>query len=213
MLEGALSPWPVVSASAYLAANARRFGDRLTGLTAVAGALPQLWGPLRDARRARRTAYGALRGMSEDRLVELGQAFAVDRLLPTLRPAARRLVEQARARGQRLLMVSQHLEVVAAPVAAHLGFDELWANRLEVEESVDPHVTGRLIPPEVGCELGGQPLRHRAHQAAIDLSRSAAYGSRGSDGWLLSSVGLPCAVHPDRALFRLARDFDWPVVR
>ena len=42
--------------------------------------------------------------------------------------------------------------------------------------------------------------------------RNATEGMRYDDQLLLSAIGLPCAVHPDRQLRRVARDLDWPVV-
>ena len=41
---------------------------------------------------------------------------------------------------------------------------------------------------------------------------SWAYGASAADSLLLSAIGQPCAVNPDRQLRRLAKDHDWPVV-
>ena len=71
--------------------------------------------------------------------------------------------------------------------------------------------TGRLEDPVIG-RIGGAWLRDFAREHDLDLSRSAAYGGTDSDVPLLSSVGLPCAVHPDRGLRAAAVDLRWPIV-
>ena len=82
------------------------------------------------------------------------------------------------------------------------------ANRMELRNG---RATGRLISPVVGS-LSGTELREYAREHGLDLTSCSGYGSSAEDGLLLSAVGLPCAVEPDRTLRRMAREHRWPVV-
>jgi HAD superfamily phosphoserine phosphatase-like hydrolase len=206
-LEGALSPRPTLTAAAWLSLNARRVRARFLGLSTFA-----LAGPLsmRDPGRATRLAWSSLEGMSEDRLVVLGEVYAEEHLLPVLSPVGVELLERCRERGQRLVLLSDNLDVVVRPVAAHLGVDEVVCNAMELD--AHDRATGRLREPVLGPELGGRALKAQLAERGVDLSRACAYGSQRGDSVLLGAVALPCCVAPDRELRRLARDLDWPVV-
>lgn len=209
-LEGTLSPVPTLAAAAWLAANAQRMRQRLLRLGASALAAPLLLdGPLQDRQLAHRLAWGGLRGVSEDRVAVLGAEFAAERVLPRLRPAGRRLVDEARRQGFRVVLLSDTLHEIASPVAEEVGADELVCNRLEMR---DGRATGRLIDPVQGPHVDGRWLREWAAEHDVDLARSRAYGARADDGVLLGAVGEPCTVHPDRKLRRMARDLSWPIV-
>ena len=51
-----------------------------------------------------------------------------------------------------------------------------------------------------------------AEEHGIDLDTSWAYGASAADALLLSAIGQPCAVNPDRQLRRIARDHQWAVI-
>ena len=70
----------------------------------------------------------------------------------------------------------------------------------------------RLEDPVVGGNVSGQWARTFAAENGIDLEKSFAYGASAADSLLLSAIGKPCAVNPDRQLRRIAKDHDWPVV-
>lgn len=206
-LEGALSPRPTLTAAAWLSLNARRVRARLLGLSTFA-----LAGPLaaRDPGRATRLAWSSLEGMSEDRLVVLGELYAREHLLGHLSEVGLELLDGCRTRGQRIVLLSDNLDVVVRPVAAHLGIDEVICNVMEMSEH--DRATGKLREPVLGPELGGRALRAQLAERGIDLGRACAYGSQRGDSVLLGAVALPCCVTPDRELRRMARDLDWPVV-
>lgn len=206
-LEGAVAPRVAAVAAAWLAANAQHVGQRAVRVGAVALAAPFALG-LGDPVVGARIAWAALRGTTQDRLRVLGETYARDKLVPAIRPIAVDLIERARRDGCAVVLVSDHPDVIAEPVGAHLRVDAVVANRLELR---DGRATGRLEDPVV-ARFGGERLRAWAEQHGYDLRRSRGYGAAGDDQVLLSSVGLPCAVHPDRVLRRVARDLAWPVV-
>lgn len=205
-VEGALTPRGGAFSAAWLAANSQQVTTRLTRLGAVALSAPFQWRG--DPATAARLAWMGLRGTSEDRLEVLGEELWETQLRGGLRAVGVDLVRQAQASGRRVVLVSDNVDVVVRHLADHLGADALVCNKLELRNG---RATGRLLDPLVG-RLGGERLKALANDQGIDLARSSAYGSAEADATLLSSIGLPCAVHPDRALRRVARDLDWPVV-
>ena len=209
-VEGPLTNRPSWGASAFMIANAQTMTDRVTRLSGLAAALPFAFGgPIGDAGMATRLSWMGLRGMSEDRLAVLGEEYAERYLIPSLNKVGVELLNEARATKQRIVLVSENLDVIMKPLAEHLRVPELVCNRMEMNAG---RATGRLVDPIVGGNLGGQWARAYAKEHGIDLEHSRAYGTSGDDAVLLSAVGKPCAVSPDRKLRNLARDNDWPVV-
>ncbi len=206
-LEGALSSHTAWEGAMWLASNAAGMRRRLLGMGGVALSLSLA---RRDPKLTQRLAWSALRGLSSDRIAILGEDWARDRILPSIKPEARRLIDDAVAAGRALVLVSESIDAVAQPVADALGIGRVLANALEI---VDDEATGALREPLVGAEIDPRRLRELAAEDAIDLAGSCAYGAHRGDGLLLSLVGLPCAIDPDRDLARVARDLDWPVVR
>ncbi len=206
-LEGALTSRPAALAAGWMGAQAQRLEERAARVGAALLATPFSFG-LGDAVLGQRLAWAALRGTSEDRLRVLGEEYAETWLVPALRPVGLDLLERCRRDGLALVLVSEHPRVIADVVGRHLKVDLVLANALELRNG---RATGRLQDPVVG-RLGGERLRALSAERGWDLARSRAYGATAEDQLLLSAIGLPCAVHPDRALRRVATDLDWPVV-
>lgn len=204
-VEGAVVPCTAPFTAAWLGVNSQRVGQRLARIGAVALSLPFRSG---EAARAARLTWLGLRGTSEDRLVVLGEEFYETWMRDKVRPKALELVRRARAQERRVILVSDNLDVVVHHLANQLEADELLCNRLEMRGG---RATGRLVDPVVS-RFGGRLLRDFADQRGVDLAASSAYGALETDTALLSSIGLPCALHPDRGLRQVARDLDWPVV-
>lgn len=203
--EGTLLTRPTAQTVGWLAANAQEIGSRLTRLAGLGMALP-VWAA--DPGLGRRLSWAALRGMSEDRLHVLGEEYFATHLDDTILPVGRDLWERARRENDRVVLVSDNLDVVIRHLAEQLGADDLICNRMELRNH---RATGRLLDPVVGS-LSGTELRDYAGEHGLDLTSCSGYGAASEDAVLLSAVGLPCAVAPDRALRRLANTHRWPVV-
>lgn len=209
-LEGAVAPFGALDAVARITASAPSIRKRLLGraLTAIGSGLTMRT-PVADPRTGARLAWATLEGLSRDRIEVLAIDFARDEVLPAVRPEARRLVARAKADGARTVLVSDGLDFVANEVAKELGFDEVVANALVWDGDL---ATGELVTPLVGAELDPVRLASLARGWGVDLARSSAYGANEGDSFLLSHVGHPCALCPDRTLSRVARDLGWPIV-
>jgi phosphoserine phosphatase len=209
-VEGTLVDRGALAASAYLASNAQGFTERALRMGALALGAP-LHGLLaqRDPTLATRAAYAALRHMSEDRVVELSDEYYREILSERIYERGRELVKQARRDKHRIVLLSEGIEQVVAPLAREFGADDYVCNRLEF---IAGEATGKLLEPVIGGHDGAAWAKQYASSHEIDVVRSLAYAARSGDLLLLSSVGRPCAVNPDFALRAAARDADWPVL-
>jgi HAD superfamily phosphoserine phosphatase-like hydrolase len=125
------------------------------------------------------------------------------------RPTIHRRLREHGARGDRTVLLTGALDLVAEPLGEALGFDEVCATRCV---AVD------------GLFAARPPLRHPFRESKLALAREVAercgttldrcwaYGDSRHDVALLSAVAHPVAVHPDRTLRRLALHRGWPVI-
>jgi putative phosphoserine phosphatase / 1-acylglycerol-3-phosphate O-acyltransferase len=118
-------------------------------------------------------------------------------------------IEDHRARGHILYLLSGAPEPLLRPFALRLGFDAFRGTRLVTQG-------GRLTGEIDGVHPYGLGKRALLEEAALtlgfDQKASYAYADRGSDRFLLESVGHPVAVNPDHELSDLARERGWPVL-
>lgn len=209
--EGTIFGQGVLSASAYMAANARNFGDRLFRLGQVAMAAP-VYGILGQNSRtlANRVAHLSYRNTTEDRIICIGEEYFDEVLKNKILDRGVELMKQARDEGHVVVLLSEGLSNIMQPLADHLEVvDHLVCNRLDVRNGV---ATGKLLEPVIGGHDCGRWVREFAQKEHIDLTRSVAYAAHGPDLLLLAAVGEPCVVNPDFTLRRAAQEADWPVV-
>ncbi len=95
---------------------------------------------------ATRVVHTVLRGVSRDRLELLGEEYFKYALKPALKPAGVQQLNTLLQAGADVVLVSQGLDVVMRPLAAHLGVNRLIANRMEFRDGI---ATGRLLDPVI----------------------------------------------------------------
>ncbi len=209
-IEGTLSERSTLAAAAYLASNAQGVGERIARLGNVALAAPlALAGELTAGAAATKVTWMGVRGMSEDRLEVLAEEYYEKYIQDDVLEIGLELLKKAKKQGRRVVLISDNIERIIAPLAQQLGADALIGNRLEMRKG---KATGRLEEPVIGGNVAGQWARGFAAENGIDLAASWAYGASAADSLLMSAIGQPCAVNPDRQLRRLAKDHAWPVV-
>lgn len=176
---------------------------------------------------SRRATHFALRGENLGHLVEirdLALTFVAGHTTTEIRAIGEEVYDEhvgAKVRPGTQELARQHLRD-GAPVwlvtAAPVELAETIARRLgltgalgTVAESVDGVYTGRLLGEPLHAQAKADAVRALAAGAGLDLSRCAAYSDSANDLPLLSMVGHPVAINPDRALRRHARAHGWPV--
>jgi phosphatidylglycerophosphatase C len=135
------------------------FLAQLRGARAVTAALVSAVPQARAGRTELKEAVLArlLRGLDADEVATAGASYAETQLARRIRPEMRRVVDDHRARGHALVMVSASLEAYLSHVARSLGFDAVLATRLEVDE--DGRLTGRLLGGNVRGDEKARLLR------------------------------------------------------
>jgi HAD superfamily hydrolase (TIGR01490 family) len=154
--------------------------------------------------------YSYYAGQSEDRLETLADELFEDVLQPAIYPGAASLVEEARRAGCRVVFVTGALDFTVRRLARHLGADDLIANRMRFVQGV---ATGRVIPPIIEGAHKALVIRDYCVREGLALERSFAYSDSFSDYPMLTVVGHPAAVNPDARLARVARAYEWPILR
>lgn len=162
---------------------------------------------LLDRRLFNELLYSAYAGMSEDRLVVLADEVWSSVLRPSLFPAARSLVEKSKAAGHDLVFVSGALDLIVDRLADYFGGGDVIANRLEMKDGI---ATGKLLKPVVAGPEKARIVRDHARKNGHDLDECFAFSDSYSDVPMLSVVGHPAAVNPDRRLSLLAKAYAWP---
>jgi HAD superfamily hydrolase (TIGR01490 family) len=127
---------------------------------------------------------------------------------PLIYAEAAELIEEHRANGREVVIVSSSGEEVVAPIGRLVGADRVIATRMVIE---DGHYTGEVAYYAYG-PTKAEAMRELAGAAGYDLADCYAYSDSITDLPMLEAVGHPTAVNPDRALRRAAREQDWPVL-
>lgn len=159
-------------------------------------------------RRAAEDGLKILAGYTPEQLREL----VADAMEPVLRPLIYaeplHLMRQHHERGEKAYIVSATLQEIVDAIAEDLGFDGALGTVIEVK---DGKYTGRA-ERSLHAEAKADAVRALAEREGYDLSECTAYSDSHTDLPFLEIVGHPVVVNPDRALRRIARERDWPVL-
>ena len=164
---------------------------------------------LRDRRIFNELLFSSFEGMTEDRLIVIAEEIHEEIMLKNMLKGARDLVQRSLDKGHEVVFVSGSLDVVLRHFADDLGADTVIANRLEIK---DRKATGKLMRPVVAGPTKALLIRQHAAEHGHDLNECYAYSDSYSDVPMLSVVGHPAVVNPDKKLERLAVAYQWPVV-
>ena len=147
-------------------------------------------------------------GISRRDLMEVVEGALTTAIEPAVYAEALDLIEGHRRAGHDVVVVSASISEMVTPIARLVGADRAVATHMEVGE--DGLFTGRISRSMLHSEKV-VALREDAASHGIDPARCWAYSDSISDEPMLSAVGHPVAVNPDRDLRRLAQERDWPV--
>jgi HAD superfamily hydrolase (TIGR01490 family) len=177
-----------------------------------------LWGQLLFVRfgagasaieRLRRRTLALTRGWEQERVRRVIADTLQQVVAPITYKEAVDLIEEHRAAGRRVYIVSAAPEEIVEPLARYLGAEGAIATQAAVSAG---RYTGQLLRYTYGPEKAAT-IRQIAGRDHLDLSESWAYSDSATDLPMLETVGHPVAVNPDRALRRIAQMRGWPVLR
>ena len=118
------------------------------------------------------------------------------------------LIEQHKAAGRDVIIISSSGTEVVEPIGERLGADLAIGTQVAVE---DGHYTGEILFYAYG-EGKADAMRSLADERGYNLAASYAYSDSHTDLPMLDLVGNPVAVNPDDELRRLASERGWPIL-
>jgi HAD superfamily hydrolase (TIGR01490 family) len=128
---------------------------------------------------------------------------------PLVYDEAATLVEEHHRAGRDVVVVSSSGAEVVEPIGEMIGADKVVATQMVVGD--DGRYTGEIAYYAYG-EHKATAVRELADSEGYDLTRSYAYSDSVTDLPMLTAVGHPYAVNPDRALRRECAQRGWPVL-
>ena len=161
----------------------------------------------RDA--SNRAIYAGYGGMDAERIRALASDCYQSYLEPRLLTEGLKRLEELKAEGVRLVLVTGSLDLLMIPLAQRLDA-ELIAPRLEER---DGRFTGRLTTAPMTGARKAEAVRTHAQRVGIDLQASFSFGDALGDVPMLECVGRPVVVNPGRRLAAQATRRGWPIVR
>lgn len=156
----------------------------------------------------RASALAFIRGHRVEELEKLSLEIFEEAMADRIWPGTRALAQLHLDQGQRVWLVTAAPIEIARIIAHRLGLTGALGT---VSEHVDGVYTGRLVGEMLHGAAKAEAIRALAHREGLDLSRCSAYSDSFNDLPMLSAVGDPCAVNPDRLLLEHARANGWRI--
>ena len=117
------------------------------------------------------------------------------------------LIEEHKAAGRDVIIISSSGTDIVEPIGARLGVDLAIGTQVAIE---DGEYTGEILFYAYG-EGKADAMRSLAEERGYDLDESYAYSDSHTDLPMLELVGHPVAVNPDTELRKIAVEREWPV--
>lgn len=127
-----------------------------------------------------------LKGLSEEKLAEIGASFEIN-------PGASALIDRVHQLGGFATAVSGGFMQLLQPLQVKLQLDRVEANDLEI---VDGRLTGKVLPPFVDAEAKKQALLRWSEEFNIAIENTIAIGDGANDLLMLEAAGLGVGFNP-----------------
>jgi HAD superfamily hydrolase (TIGR01490 family) len=148
------------------------------------------------------------KGWRVDQVSQIVNETLHELISPYIYAEAATLIDEHRAAGRDVVVVSSSGEEMVRPIAEQLGIDSIIATRMVV---ADGRYTGEVDYYAAG-PTKAEAARDLAKRRGYDLASCYAYSDSVSDVPLLETVGYATVVNPDRGLRRVASERGWPVL-
>jgi HAD superfamily hydrolase (TIGR01490 family) len=148
------------------------------------------------------------RGWDASQIAQIVTDGLADVIGPHVYAEARQLLDSHLRDGHEVLIASTSGHEIVAPIGAMLGASGVIATRLAV---ADGRYTGAVDFYAYG-QAKADGVRQVAAERGYCLADCFAYTDSVTDLPLLELVGHPRVVNPDRALRKVARARNWPVL-
>ena len=159
--------------------------------------------------RDREEAFPWLRGVSRDALEALAAETFRERVRGDVNPRVERLIRDRIAAGRHVVLATSSIDLIVAPLAAHLGVRDVIATEMEF---VDGTATGRIAGRALFRGEKQRKVLAFIRAVGADARRCSFHSDSVYDLPLLEEVGEPVAVNPDFRLRRIAALRGWPII-
>lgn len=156
----------------------------------------------------RNSALSLIRGLNVAEMVSIGEEVYDEVLALRIFPGTHEILKAHLDRGHEVWLVT------ASPVEV----GRIIAQRLEATGALGTiaarekgYYTGALVGDLLLGKSKAAAAVGLAEERELDLDNSFAYGDSANDIPILSTVGYPCAINPERHLRRYAKRHGWPV--
>lgn len=163
---------------------------------------------LEDMASATEAALSFVKGRPVDDIISLGEEIFDSEISDKLIPGTLALAQGHLDAGQRVWLVTATPVELATIIAKRLGLTGALGTVSEISGGV---YTGRLVGSPLHGLAKAEAVRAIAEREDLDLSACSAYSDSINDVPMLSLVGSPFAVNPDRELRAYAKDHDWAI--
>ena len=157
---------------------------------------------------ARGVTLGFIEGHTVTELTEISNEVYEESIAHRIWPGTRSLAQMHLDVGQQVWLVTAAPVEVAGIIAARLGLTGALGT---TAEHLDGVYTGRLKGDLLHGPAKADAVRALAHEHGFDLAHCFAYSDSYNDLPMLSLVGHPCAINPDRRLLSHAEELDWQI--
>lgn len=134
----------------------------------------------------------------------------LDDLVATITPTMRAVLDEHKAMGHELVLISASPTEIVQRFAVAAGMD--YGLGTTGERDAEGRYTGALTGPFCYKEGKAEIIRGLAVAHGYDLERSFAYSDSISDAPMLGCVGNPVAVNPDHELRHAAIEGGWRII-
>jgi len=148
------------------------------------------------------------KGWQQDHVAQIVAETLDEVISPIVFAEALELFDEHHGAGRKVVIVSSSPAEVVTPLGKYLGADEVIATRARIDD--DGAYTGELEFYAYGQHKADAMMEYAATHG-VDLSESFAYSDSVTDVPMLSVVGHPVAVNPDRDLAREAIEREWEI--
>lgn len=160
--------------------------------------------------KIRERVLALTKGWERARIEQIVEDVMGDVITPVIYREALDLIEEHKAAGRKVYIVSSSPQEIVGPMGGLLGVDGTIASRARIDD--EGRYTGELDFYCYGANKS-VAIRELAAAEGVDLEGSYAYSDSITDLPMLEAVGNPVAANPDRELRKIAVQREWPMVR
>jgi HAD superfamily hydrolase (TIGR01490 family) len=150
------------------------------------------------------------KGMDEKIFIELCNEAVEELLIPSVYPDARKEILLHKANNARVVLLSSALTPVCRGMAENLVMDDYIGTEMKIKDNrLTGETEGEL------CYGNEKAVRLRQYCEKNNTTPASVwyYGDSFSDLQVLSAVGNPVCINPDRSLKKVARQRGWKTER